>query len=118
MLRAVSAALMAVATVQGCTIVAVGKDAGGGRAFLSHTDDAGGGTQDVRLVRVPAADHEAGSMRPVYGTNYPYPRLAVVGRGEVYEPLEGQTPSVPVGFTPQVHRIDNCIQPPVSPAHT
>lgn len=30
---------------RGCTILAVGKEAGGGSVFLAHTDDAGGGTQ-------------------------------------------------------------------------
>ena len=52
-----------------------------GSTIISHNDDAGGGTQDVRLVRVPAATHAAGSLRPVVATDFPYPRIVSDARG-------------------------------------
>ncbi len=93
---------LAFGSASACTIIAVGKVAGGGAAYLAHTDDAGGGTQDVRLTRVPAADHAPGSMRPVYAGHNPYPRIVSESRGPNYKPVGDQPLSEPLGYIPQV----------------
>mmetsp|Transcript_64266 Transcript_64266/g.177837 ORF Transcript_64266/g.177837 Transcript_64266/m.177837 type:complete len:680 (-) Transcript_64266:260-2299(-) len=99
---AVTLALLA-STASACTIIAVGKDATtDGSAIVSHNDDAGGGTQDIRLVRVPAADHASGSLRPVVLTDFPYPRIVSDSRGPGYEPVDDQELVAPGGFVPQV----------------
>ena len=88
-----------------CTIIAVGSGASTtGASFVAHTDDAGGGTNDIRVVAVPAADHEPGSMRAVYDFNaiYGYPRITTWERGEGYFPKDGQKLSEPMGYIPQV----------------
>jgi len=92
-----------IAPAPGCTIIAVGRKATvDGTAFVAHTDDAGGDASDVRLVRVPAMDHERGAQRPVYAFEPGYPRLVSAHRGPQYAPKEGQTPFKPLGFIPQV----------------
>jgi len=53
-----------------CSVVAVGKGASAdGSVMITHTDDMGLATNDLRLVRVPAATHEKGALRPVYKAN-------------------------------------------------
>jgi dipeptidase len=95
--------LSLVGTTAACTIIAVGKIAGGGSSYLAHTDDAGGGTQDIRVVKVPAADWPKGSKRPVYATYYAYPRLVVEERGDGYAPDDvNESLTVPIGEIPQV----------------
>jgi dipeptidase len=69
---------------------------------LAHTDDSGGGTQDVRVTKVPAADHAPGAMRPIFGGYNPYPRIVSEDRGPNYQPIDGQVLSVPIGFVAQV----------------
>ena len=86
-----------------CTIVAVGKEATkNGAVMISHTDDAGVGTNDLRLVRVPALSHKAHATRAVYGIPGQYPRLVTHERGPLYKPVEDQVLSKPLGHIPQV----------------
>ncbi len=77
---------MAFGAVRGCTIVAVTKGASADNAALTaHTDDAGFGAADVRLVHIPAMDHSPGSKRAVYNFNGGYPRLVANERGPGYK---------------------------------
>lgn len=88
----------------GCTMIAVGKNATvDGSTLIAHTDDAGGGAADIRLVRVPAQQYPAGSQRPVYDFNGGYPRLVSMERGPHYKPVDGQQVMKPLGFIPQVN---------------
>lgn len=90
-------------TALGCTILAVGRKASAdGSVILAHTDDAGGGASDLRLVRVPAMDHGQHDTRPVYATVKGYPRLVTHHRGPMYAPLKGQEVHTPLGHIPQV----------------
>ncbi|TMW60564.1 hypothetical protein Poli38472_000606 [Pythium oligandrum] len=89
----------------GCTMIAVGKNATvDGSTLVAHTDDAGGGAADLRLVRVPAQDHPKGSKRAVYDFFGGYPRVVTTERGPHYEPnAELQEELMkPLGFIPQV----------------
>ena len=94
-----------------CTVIAVGKNATvDGATLLAHTDDAGGGSADLRLVRVQAQDHAPGSRRSVYHFNGGYPRIVTAERGVHYEPhmedvngtVRAQPFSIPLGSIPQV----------------
>lgn len=91
-----------------CTVIAVGRNATvDGSTLIAHTDDAGGGAADVRLVRVPAQDHAEGSMRAVYNFFSGFPRLVATERGEHYAPQDGSTDTdaivtKPLGYIPQV----------------
>ncbi len=68
--------------VSGCTVI-VGCDATvDGSTFIAHTDDAGDGAADLRLVRVPAMVHAAGAKRAVYPAVSGFPRLLTHDRGE------------------------------------
>jgi len=81
-----------------------------GSVFVAHSDDSE--MFDNRLVRVPAADHKPGSMRPVYYDpvslgNRPefngnvLRRYVGTHRGPVY--VDDDMPqSIPLGFIPQV----------------
>ena len=81
-----------------------------GAMFVSHSDD--GHLSDPRLMYVPAADHKAGSKRPVYYdasaigelpqyASFTYCRYAGTSRGPDYvNPNVPQT--VPIGYIPQV----------------
>ncbi|ETV96074.1 hypothetical protein H310_10716 [Aphanomyces invadans] len=89
--------------VDGCTVIGVThKASADGSSLLAHTDDAGGGAADIRLIRVPAADHAPGSKRAVYNLFGGYPRLTTQDRGPLYRPVENQTLSTPLGYIPQV----------------
>jgi dipeptidase len=101
--------------VSACTVIAVGKDAtADGSTLVAHTDDAGGGAADLRLVRVPAMDHPSGSQRAVYNFFSGYPRLVTTERGPHYEPVspladDASPPpppplSEPMGYIPQIPR--------------
>uniref|UniRef100_K3W6W8 Peptidase n=1 Tax=Globisporangium ultimum (strain ATCC 200006 / CBS 805.95 / DAOM BR144) TaxID=431595 RepID=K3W6W8_GLOUD len=87
-----------------CTMVAVGKRATtDGSTLMAHTDDAGGGAADLRLVRVPAQDHANGSTRAVYSFFGGYPRLVADERGPHYAPKDkSDALTEPLGFIPQV----------------
>jgi dipeptidase len=103
---AVSAlATLAVPSVEACTMIAVGKNATvDGSAIVAHTDDAGGGAADLRLVRVPAQDHAADAKRAVYNFFGGYPRVVSNERGPQYKPKDTSEPlSVPLGYIPQVN---------------
>uniref|UniRef100_M4C0D6 Peptidase n=1 Tax=Hyaloperonospora arabidopsidis (strain Emoy2) TaxID=559515 RepID=M4C0D6_HYAAE len=96
-------------SVQACTAIGVTKGASASDStFVAHTDDAGLGASDLRLVRVPAKDHEKGSQRAVYNIQSGYPRLVAPDRGLQYEPKfdmernSTQVYSPPMGFIPQV----------------
>ncbi len=81
-----------------------------GSVFVAHSDDSE--MFDNRLVYIPAADHEPGSMRPVYydsaalGDRPEYNantlrRYVGTHRGERY--IDNTLPqSIPLGFIPQV----------------
>ncbi|KDO21506.1 hypothetical protein SPRG_12470 [Saprolegnia parasitica CBS 223.65] len=94
-----------------CTMIAVGKNATiDGSTIVTHNDDAGGDTADLRLVAIAAADHAPGSMRAVYKIFGGYPRMVARDRGPQYEPVDGQNVSVPLGFIPQVAHTYSYIQ--------
>ncbi|KAE9051028.1 hypothetical protein PR003_g2735 [Phytophthora rubi] len=89
-----------------CTMIAVGRNATvDGSTLVAHTDDAGFGAADLRMVRVPAQDHEEGAMRHVYNVQPGYPRLVTNQRGPEYRPKnEHEQPMTPLGEIPQVPR--------------
>ena len=94
-----------------CTTIIVTPGASeDGSMFVTHSDD--NELSDERFVFVPAADHDPGSMRPVYCTSNPfgefprfecliYPRLVCEERGETYN-TSGFPKSIPLGEIPQV----------------
>jgi len=86
----------------GCTAIAVDSAASAdGTAFAGMNADAGNG--DYRLTFVPAKQHAAGSMRPVFTFNLSYPRFVGFGRGDFFHPKRAGAPlSVPVGEIPEV----------------
>lgn len=87
-----------------CTAIGVGKKASvDGSVMVAHTDDAGDGTSDLRLVRVPARDHEPGSMRPIYRVVSGYPRLVDAERSPDYGPQSGQQANEPMGYINEVN---------------
>uniref|UniRef100_K3W943 Dipeptidase n=1 Tax=Globisporangium ultimum (strain ATCC 200006 / CBS 805.95 / DAOM BR144) TaxID=431595 RepID=K3W943_GLOUD len=93
--------------VGACTVIAIsGNATADGSTLIAHTDDAGGGAADVRLVRVPAQDHEAGAQRLVFNFFGGYPRLVTKERGRHYFPREDIDEPVmkPLGYIPQVPR--------------
>ena len=61
-----------------CTMILVGANATvDGYAYAMHTDDAGYGATDYRLVKVPAKTYDGTSEYPVYAG----PRSLVTTRG-------------------------------------
>ena len=85
----------------GCTTFVVGKDASkDGSTMTTHTCDCG--SCDSRLIYVPAKDHEPGSKRPVYECTHPYPRFVDADRAPGYAPMDGQEPTEPLGYIPEV----------------
>ena len=88
---------------EACTIIAVGKDASAtGYPMVSHSDDSGPSTTDVRLVRVPRKQWPKGSVRKLYEWRIPYPRLVSSHMAPAYHPLEGQEEFEVIGEIPQV----------------
>jgi len=86
-----------------CTIVAVGKDASStGHPLVSHTDDSGGSTTDIRFIRVPRKQWPAGSVRPLYDWADGYPRVVSSTLSPEYAPVNGQAETLPIGSIPQV----------------
>ena len=94
-----------------CTTIIVTPGASeDGSMYVTHSDD--NELSDQRLVFVPAADHEPGSMRPVYCSacalgefpqynSFSYPRIVCDERGPTYN-TPGYASSVPLGEIPQV----------------
>lgn len=96
-------AVLGLAGAHGCTMVAVGKDASAtGFPIVSHSDDSGPSTTDVRLVRVPRQKWPKGSTRKLFEWHIPYPRMVTSSLGPAYEPVDGQEEFVPIGEIPQV----------------
>jgi len=100
--------------VTGCTVFIVGKNATVDNSVLvSHSNDGEFDT-DPRLVKVPAADHRPGSMRPIFFSPESYPRYVGYDRGipEYFpkiidadtdqEHTQTQASFVPIGSIPQV----------------
>ena len=93
-----------------CTITVTGKAASvDGSVMVSHSDD---GLGDPRLIHVPAMDHKAGALRPVFYSHCALDfkpqwgasetqRIMTRDRGPGYD-TPGVPPSVPLGFIPQV----------------
>jgi dipeptidase len=104
MLRLLVLAASALPLARACTMIAVGRNATvDGSTLVAHTDDAGFGAADLRLVRVPAQDHEDGAMRHVYNVQPGYPRLVTTQRGPEYAPKsELEQLMAPLGQIPQV----------------
>ncbi|ETI37744.1 hypothetical protein F442_16281 [Phytophthora nicotianae P10297] len=96
--------LMVLPLARSCTMIAVGRNATvDGSTLVAHTDDAGFGAADLRMVRVPAQDHEEGATRHVYNVQPGYPRLVSSQRGHEYEPKNDQEQLMtPLGEIPQV----------------
>ncbi|KAI9907611.1 hypothetical protein PsorP6_004312 [Peronosclerospora sorghi] len=85
-------------------MIAVGRNATvDGSTLVAHTDDAGFGAADLRMVRVPALDFKEGAMRHVYNFQPGYPRLVTMERGPEYEPKNDREELMkPLGKIPQV----------------
>ncbi|KAF4047255.1 Peptidase family C69 [Phytophthora infestans] len=96
--------LMLLPLARACTMIAVGRNATvDGSTLVAHTDDAGFGAADLRMVRVPAQSHEEGAMRHVYNVQPGYPRLVSSQRGPEYEPKSDQEQLMtPLGEIPEV----------------
>jgi len=103
--------LLGIDSLFACTTMIITKDATkDGSVFVAHSDDSE--MFDNRLVYVPAADHKAGSMRPIYydasslGDRSQYNantlrRYVGTHRGDIY--IDNDVPqSIPLGFIPQV----------------
>jgi len=102
--------LLPIATYS-CTTILVTKEATeDGSVIVAHSDDSE--LFDQRLVYVPAADHEPGSLRPVYYDasslgdrpqyhGYELKRYVGTHRGPTY--VDSDAPqSIPLGHIPQV----------------
>ena len=69
--------------------------------LVSHTSTSS--IKDPRLVKVPAADHEAGSIRNVYFSPESYPRYVGKDRNvKEYYPKSNEQEFKPIGSIPQV----------------
>eukprot|EP00419_Tripos_fusus_P063391 CAMPEP_0172929456 /NCGR_PEP_ID=MMETSP1075-20121228/218492_1 /TAXON_ID=2916 /ORGANISM="Ceratium fusus, Strain PA161109" /LENGTH=327 /DNA_ID=CAMNT_0013790751 /DNA_START=60 /DNA_END=1040 /DNA_ORIENTATION=- len=129
----VHAAFQASTPVLACTSIAVGKDASAtGYPIITHSDDSGDHTTDVRLIRIPRKKWPVGSKRPLYywSPGYPrvvsselspeyaavavgskrplyywspgYPRVVSSELSPEYAAVEGQSETMPIGHIPQV----------------
>jgi len=88
-----------------CTVVAVGKKASAtGSPIVTHADDSGPTTTDLRLVRVPRRQWPEGSKRPLFQYQFAYPRVVdPTSAAADYWPYGDDTARVPVGYIPQVN---------------
>jgi dipeptidase len=89
-----------------CTTLIAGKLATlDGSVMASQSDDAGA-NPDARLIRVPAQDHAAGSMRPIFYDTHGFPRYVGTERGDIPQYAPGANPgfnqSTRIGQIPQV----------------
>ena len=96
--------LLSAISCDACTMVLVAHKATvDGSAMALHTDDAGFGASDYRMVRVPARDNPPGSMRAVYSYANGFPRLVANNRGAAYAPKPGADQlTEPLGHIPEV----------------
>eukprot|EP00931_Biecheleriopsis_adriatica_P116212 TRINITY_DN9188_c0_g1_i1.p1 TRINITY_DN9188_c0_g1~~TRINITY_DN9188_c0_g1_i1.p1 ORF type:complete len:652 (-),score=92.06 TRINITY_DN9188_c0_g1_i1:339-2294(-) len=86
-----------------CTSIAVGRLASAtGYPMVTHSDDSGPETTDVRFIRVPRKKWPHGSMRPLYLWNTGYPRVVSSDLSPEYAPVESQHETVPIGYIPQI----------------
>ncbi|CAK4076154.1 unnamed protein product [Aphanomyces euteiches] len=91
------------AVADACTMVAVGKAATvDGSTIVTHNDDAGTDTADLRLVVIQAKQHDPQSQRPVYKLAGGYPRVVAAERSPQYAAAPGQNHSIPLGHIPEV----------------
>ena len=97
------ATLLSLSAVRACTTIIAGKKAtADGSVMCTHSNDGEGGT-DPRLVHIPARDHAAGAMRPIFFAPENYPRYVGAARGAAaYLPSGNQTAMVPIGQIPEV----------------
>ena len=104
LLAAAALAAGGLGAARGCTTLLAGKGAtADGSVLSSHSNDAEGRC-DVRLVKIPAAAHPPGALRPVFKDTESYPRHVGEDRGAgEYRPREGQAASVPIGHIPEVN---------------
>ena len=115
----VTMTILAIWSVSGladaCTVTVVGRAASAdGSVMASHSDD---GLGDGRMIYVPAMDHKAGALRPVFyshcaldfkpqwGASETH-RIVTKDRGPGYD-TPGEAPSVPLGFSDV--RLGTCI---------
>jgi len=86
-----------------CTSIAIGREASAtGYPIVTHSDDSGPHTTDIRLIRVPRKRWPAGSMRPLYYWEPGYPRIVDAELSPEYAPVGSQKETVPIGYIPQV----------------
>ena len=99
------------ASAEACTVIVVTKGASeDGSMMVSHANDGYDG--EVNLAYVPAKDHPAGSMRPVYASaaalgampeynTYDQPNLVAPERSEDYD-FPGRPRTRAIGYIPEV----------------
>lgn len=89
-----------------CTVFIVGKKASqDGSVMVTHSND-GEFETDPRLVKIPSAEYEEGSQRPVFFSPESYPRYVGIERGNIpeYYPKDDQQPFKAIGYIPQVNK--------------
>ena len=69
-----------------------------GSMVVAHSDDDE--LSDQRVIRVPAAKHPEGALRPILPESYNYPRLVAKDRGPYYD-TPGWPITEPIGNIPQ-----------------
>ncbi len=83
-----------------CTTMIITKGATvDGSMMVTHSDD--NELSDQRIVRIPAQDYLSGTLRPVYGDNCLYPRIATEDKDSPYY-TNKYKPTKPLGYIPQV----------------
>ena len=103
-----------------CTTIVMGKMAGLGGPMTTHTADCS--ECDFRINKVPARDHPAGAMRPLYEYKADYPSNVVSDRGKTWrsDNLEGtetqkqlwSTSTKITGYIPEVSSPSLLLFPP------
>ncbi|KAF0696476.1 Aste57867_12771 [Aphanomyces stellatus] len=102
-MKVLFASMFLVLVVDACTMIAIGKKATvDGSTIVTHNDDAGGETADLRLVATPRQTHEPFTQRPVFKLAGGYPRVVSAKRNVAYAPVGDQNETRPLGFIPQV----------------
>eukprot|EP00419_Tripos_fusus_P057679 CAMPEP_0172906964 /NCGR_PEP_ID=MMETSP1075-20121228/177885_1 /TAXON_ID=2916 /ORGANISM="Ceratium fusus, Strain PA161109" /LENGTH=653 /DNA_ID=CAMNT_0013764493 /DNA_START=40 /DNA_END=1998 /DNA_ORIENTATION=- len=97
--------LQAVSTAFACTAIVVGKDASAtGYPIVTHSEDSGPATLDVRFIRIPRKTWPKGSRRPLYYWPPGYPRVVSSTVSPEYAPVNEQKETAPIGYIPQVEK--------------